>query len=133
MKRTFLSHFFMIAMITLLFSFTYKKTAPEFQQQLAISQYSLTLTNPTGWYLNMWTYSASPTNRITIRFIADVYEPGGKILYNVNFQFNNVPLVLNYAPFLYSEIIPLSQSGYPTGTTISSPRNVAAYVYTSSF
>ena len=123
---------FLFAALVSLFSFAPKHTAFEAKQALTVDYYTISLTNPVGWDIRVFTTTPSSTYAVTVKFICDIHEPNGTVLSNVNQTFFNVPGNNNNTGqygYEYYEIISVPNSGYPAGSYSANVHSVTASVY----
>ena len=138
MKKNFM-RLFLIGVLATFFSFTPKNTSYEnlllskaSTFSLTLNEYNITLTNPTGWYLAVWVTPASSTGAVELQFVGDIHEPNGTILSGVNFTFYNLTGGTYTGPatgYEYQLVVPVSESGYPAGSSVANVHNVVASVY----
>jgi hypothetical protein len=135
-----LKYFSLIALLIGLFSFVPKSTssvehilsAKEVKQTLTLNEYNITLTNPTGWYLVVWVTPASSTGQVQLSFTATITEPNGTVLSGLHFVFHGLSGGTYSYPtgYEYQLVVPVSESGYPAGSSVSQIGNISVIAYT---
>jgi hypothetical protein len=136
--KTYFKHLVLIGILASIFSFTPKHTSSEsvpsakgHYQTLTVADYQIGLDSD-GWELQVEVNPESSTKLVTLTFIANINEPNGTILQNVNFRFFNIPeegYNGTIKAWEYAKFIGVAQSGYPAGSTTTNIHSVGASVY----